>query len=101
MLIADVLAGIVGAANVDVGSAVSEDLSHDEALGLEPVAPLAVVRPGSTAEVVAVVTTASEAGIPLTARGSGTGLAGGCIPVPGGIVVSFERRAALVFDRLP
>ena len=29
--------------------------------------------------------------MPLTARGSGTGLSGACIPVDGGIVVSFER----------
>ncbi len=96
MPIGDLLAGIVGAANVDVGPAVSEDLFHDEALGMAPVAPVAVVRPGSTAEVAAVVTAAAEAGVPLTARGSGTGLAGGCIPVAGGVVVSFERMAALV-----
>src|ERR1035441_8136538 len=29
--------------------------------------------------------------MPLTPRGSGTGLSGGCTPVDGGLVVSFER----------
>ena len=29
--------------------------------------------------------------VPLTARGGGTGLAGGAIPVEGGVVIGFER----------
>ena len=37
------------------------------------------------------VRAAAGARIPLTPRGSGTGLSGGSIPVEGGIVVSFER----------
>ena len=56
-----------------------------------PQHPLAVVRPATAAEVARVVELAAEAGVPLTARGSGTGLSGACIPVDGGIVVSFER----------
>ena len=47
--------------------------------------------PGSTDDVAAVVQLAAELGVPVTARGSGTGLSGACIPVDGGIVVSFER----------
>src|SRR5690606_25484503 len=43
-----------------------------------------------------VVRVAGELGVPVTARGAGTGLSGACIPLPGGIVVSFERMAALV-----
>src|SRR5205085_3079021 len=34
---------------------------------------------------------ANEHAIPVTARGSGTGLSGAAAPEPGGIVVSFER----------
>ena len=32
-----------------------------------------------------------EHDVPLTARGGGTGLAGGAIPVDGGVVIGFER----------
>ena len=90
------LVAICGPAHVDEGGAVSDDDCHDEALGIDPVRPLAVVRPGSTAEVSAVVGAAVELGVPLTARGSGTGLSGGSLPVAGGVVVSFERMAAVL-----
>ena len=45
----------------------------------------------STAEVSAVVKLAAERKVPITARGSGTGLSGAAIPAEGAIVVSFER----------
>ena len=90
------LAAIVGPAHLDLGHRVSDDAGHDEALGAVPVRPRAVVRPGSTAEVAAIVEAAGEEGVPLTPRGSGTGLSGGCIPVAGGVVVSFERMRALL-----
>jgi len=94
--IGDRLAAAVGAAHVDLGDAVGDDLCHDEALGVAPVRPTAVVRPGSTADVAAVVRAAGELGVPVTARGSGTGLSGAAVPVPGGIVVSFERMDSIL-----
>ena len=69
----------------------SQDATHDEALTATPIRPLAVVRPGSTVEVAAVVKLAGSRGIQLTPRGSGAGRSGGCTPVEGGLVVSFER----------
>jgi len=51
----------------------------------------AVVLPSSTEEVAALMRWCYENDVPLTARGGGTGLAGGAIPVSGGIVVGFER----------
>ncbi len=90
-MIDDLLIDIVGPENLDRGSGIAEDVTHDEALGGAPVRPLAVVRPGSVAEVAAVVRAAAAAGVPLTPRGSGTGLSGGCVPVDDGLVVSFER----------
>ncbi len=53
--------------------------------------PEMVVLPGSTEEVAAVVRLASEAGVPIIARGAGTGLTGGSIPVTGGVMVVFTR----------
>ncbi len=49
------------------------------------------MRPATTAEVAAVVAAVAAHRVPLTPRGSGTGLSGACIPVEDGIVVSFER----------
>ncbi len=51
----------------------------------------AVVMPSTTEEVAAVMRWCYANDVPLTARGGGTGLAGGAIPVAGGIVVGFER----------
>jgi len=89
--IATRLETIVGAGHVLTDDAISEDYTHDECLTHAPVQPLAVVRPTSTAEVASVLAACNELGVPVTARGAGTGLSGGCTPVDGGIVVSFER----------
>jgi glycolate oxidase subunit GlcD len=51
----------------------------------------AVVLPSSTEEVAAVMRWCYEHDVALTARGGGTGLAGGAIPVGGGVVIGFER----------
>jgi hypothetical protein len=73
----DVLANIVGEANVVGGDAVANDDTHDEGLTVTGLRPAAVVRPATTDEVGGVVALAAERGIPVTARGSGTGLSGG------------------------
>ena len=85
------LGGAVGAGRVLAGEAISDDWFHDEALGAVPQAPAAVVFPESTDDVAIVLRLATEHGIPVTARGSGTGMSGACVPRPGGVVVSFER----------
>jgi glycolate oxidase subunit GlcD len=51
----------------------------------------AVVLPADIEEVAAVMRWCYENDVPLTARGGGTGLAGGAIPVKGGVVIGFER----------
>jgi glycolate oxidase len=90
------LSEIVGEGHVLTGEAISEDYGHDEALTVTPVMPLAVVRPGSTDEVAELVRWAAAWDVPLTARGSGTGLSGACVPRSDGVVVSFERMADVV-----
>src|SRR3569623_2128672 len=90
------LAGIVGAGHVFVGDAIAEEYTHDEALTATPTTPLAVVRPADTDEVGGLVRWAAEHGVPLTARGSGTGLCGACIPRDDGLLVSFERMASIL-----
>jgi glycolate oxidase len=58
--------------------------------------PAAVVRPATTDQVARVLALANEHRIPVTARGSGTGLSGACVPRADGIVVSFERMNAVL-----
>ena len=53
--------------------------------------PLAVVLPESTEQVADVLRTCAEHRVPVTARGTGSGLSGACIPPDGGVVVSFQR----------
>nr|WP_308251978.1 FAD-linked oxidase C-terminal domain-containing protein [Pseudonocardia sp. KRD291] len=69
----------------------ASDWSHDEALGVAAQAPAAVVEPVSADEVARVLAVAATHRVPVTARGSGTGLSGAAVPVPGGLVVSFGR----------
>lgn len=53
--------------------------------------PRAVVFPGTTEEVVAVVRLLAANGVQIVPRGSGTGLAGGCVAFENGVVVSTVR----------
>jgi glycolate oxidase len=94
--IVEALTEVVGSSAVSTGESIDDDYTHDEALTAIAQRPLAVVRPGTTAEVARVIELAAEAGVALTARGSGTGLSGACIPVDGGIVVSFERMNDII-----
>ena len=62
--------------------------------------PDAVVLPQTTDEVAAVVGVAARYGVPLVPRGMSSGLAGGSIPVTGGIVLSLTRlNRILEIDR--
>jgi glycolate oxidase len=90
------LVAVVGADHVQSGDAIKDDYSHDEALTASPQVPVAVVLPATTDEVAAVLRLADGLGVPVTARGAGTGMSGACVPRPDGIVVSFERMAAIV-----
>jgi glycolate oxidase len=95
-VLTDQLVEIVGALNVLTGDAIREDYGHDESLTAAPQPPLAVIFPSSTEEVAAILRFADGQGIPVTARGSGTGMSGACIPRPDGIVVSFERMNRII-----
>ncbi len=74
------LAALVGEANLLIGEAISDDYRHDEALGVAPVTPAYVVKPGTAQEVASVLKLANDSRVPVTARGSGSGLSGGAVP---------------------
>jgi FAD/FMN-containing dehydrogenase len=51
----------------------------------------AAVRPGSLAELTAVVAACHRARVPIVPRGSGTGNYGQCVPLHGGVVIDLAR----------
>jgi glycolate oxidase len=53
--------------------------------------PLVAVLPDTAEEVQAVVRACAAAGVPWVARGSGTGLSGGAVPVPEGVLIVLSR----------
>ena len=53
--------------------------------------PQAVVTPESTEQVAAVVRACHRARVPVTARGGGTGLSGGALPVEGGVLIALVK----------
>src|SRR5438309_1659224 len=60
------------------------------------VIPELVALPGSVEEVQAVVRLCDEERIPFVARGAGTGLSGGALPVAEGIVISLARLTRIL-----
>ncbi|MBI2817150.1 MAG: FAD-binding protein [Acidobacteria bacterium] len=58
--------------------------------------PDAVVFPSTTEEVVSTVCWAREKNFAILARGAGTGLSGGSVPVNGGVVIGFSRMKKIV-----
>lgn len=69
---------------------INEDYSHDELGGIKKM-PDIVVQAISTKEVAEVMKYACENNIPVTPRGSGTGLVGAAVPLKGGIVIDLCR----------
>jgi glycolate oxidase len=90
------LVAALDASRVLVGTAITEDDTHDESLTAAWHAPDVVVLPESAADIASTVRIARELGVPVTARGSGTGLCGSCIARRGGILISFRRMASIL-----
>ncbi|MGB6420495.1 MAG: FAD-binding protein, partial [Anaerolineales bacterium] len=64
---------------------------ESDALTAYRVRPLAVVLPVTQNEVIETVRLCGRYQIPFVARGSGTSLSGGSLPVEGGIVIALNR----------
>jgi glycolate oxidase len=92
----DKLTTLLGPARVLTGADVSEDDWHDESLHAQWHAPDVVVLPHSATEVADIIRIAREAHMPVTARGSGTGLAGACVPRDGGILIAFREMESIL-----
>lgn len=80
------LRAIVGDDRVLWGDAISPDYSHDELGGISRM-PDVLVRVRSTEEISQIMKHAFARTIPVTVRGSGTGLVGSAVAVEGGIML--------------
>lgn len=69
---------------------VNEDYSHDELGGIKKM-PDIVVQVLCTDEVSKIMKYAYDNNIPVTPRGSGTGLVGAAVPLEGGIVIDLSK----------
>ncbi len=63
---------------------------------VEKKSPDVVLFPTTTAEVAEIVRICNEFDVPFVPRGAGTSLAGGCLPVGGGVMVSLTRMNQIV-----
>ena len=88
------LEAVVGAAHLLTAArteaAAYHAYGHDHTEDLH-YAPDAVLRPGTAEEVSQILRLCHEHHVPVTARGAGTGLSGGALPVHQGVVLSMER----------
>jgi glycolate oxidase len=55
-----------------------------------------IVFPRTAEDVAACVRLANAEGLPFVARGAGTGLAGGCLPAEGGVVLALTRMTRIL-----
>ena len=89
------LTQIVGEENILVGESISSDYAHDE-LGTITKMPDAVVKVTTTEQVSKIMALAWERVIPVTVRGSGTGLVGAAVPVCGGILLETTKMNKII-----
>ncbi len=94
------LVAMVGKGNISTEKNEIERYSCDEMPLPKPCAPQVIVKPTDTHSIAKLLDFANKKRIPVTPRGAGTGLNGGCIPIYGGILLSLERmNRILEIDR--
>lgn len=87
-------AAIVGSEQVHAGTAGLIAYSLDGTFAQEP--PDVALTPATTAEVAAILRICSREGMPVLPRGAGTSLAGGAIPIGGGVLLSLARMNTII-----
>lgn len=73
------------------GEAINEDYARDEMPIYGRRMPDAVLVASSAEKIAAAMRFCNEHHIPVTPRGAGTGLVGGCVPVCGGLVIDMTK----------
>jgi glycolate oxidase len=91
----DCLRGIVGPGNLLVNP--SELLVYEcDGFTIEKNKPDVVVFPTTSEQVVEIVKACNAADVPFLPRGAGTSLAGGCLPVGGGVMIALTRMKKIL-----
>lgn len=89
--IARQLRAVVGERRFFAGEDIDPNYSHDEMPIYGKNMPDAAVDVETTEEVSEIMKICSANKIPVTCRGAGTGLVGGCVPLAGGLVLCTRR----------
>ena len=89
--IAEQLKAVVGERRFFTGEDIDPNYSHDEMPIYGKYMPDAAVDVETTEEVSEIMKICSANKIPVTCRGAGTGLVGGCVPLAGGLVLCTRR----------
>src|ERR1700679_2495306 len=63
---------------------------------VEKKVPDVVLFPETREQVIAIVKTCNEFGVPFVPRGAGTSLSGGCLPVGGGVMIALTRMKRIL-----
>src|SRR5688572_26887348 len=63
---------------------------------IEKNSPDVAVFPRTTQQVASIVKACNRAGVPFLPRGAGTSLAGGCLPVGGGVMIVLTRMKEIL-----
>ena len=91
---AEVLAALAAALPSEVlisDRDVTQSLSHDEAEWAPVGEALALIRATTSDQVATTVRICASFGVPVTARGAGTGLSGGANAIDGGVIIALDR----------
>ena len=76
---------------VFLGDDINPDYAKDEMPIYGTRMPDVAIQPRSTEEVAAIMKICYDNNIPVTPRGAGTGLAGGAVPVCGGVLIDISK----------
>jgi len=94
--IAEKLKAIVGEKRFFMDGDIDPNYGHDEMPIYGSRLPEAVCEVESTEEVAAIMKLCNENLIPVTPRGAGTGLVGGCVPLMGGVIICTARMNRII-----
>jgi len=86
---------IVGTENITTKNNIEEDLAHDE-LKTVFAYPEVHIIVNEKFQIMKIMAYANETLIPVTVRGSGTGLVGACVPLHGGILLDTTKMNKII-----
>lgn len=93
--LAERLAALVGDESI-ISSPSELTVYECDGYTIEKNAPDVVVFPRSTSDVVSIVKLCNDLGVPFVPRGAGTSLAGGCLPIGGGVMITTTRMKRIL-----